>query len=26
MTDPESQQWIADAADQQRINPREWFA
>jgi uncharacterized protein len=26
MTHPESQQWIADAADQQRINPREWFA
>ena len=25
VTDPESQQWIVDAADQQRINPREWF-
>jgi uncharacterized protein len=26
VTDRESQQWIMDAADQQRINPREWFA
>jgi uncharacterized protein (DUF2225 family) len=25
ITDPESQQWIIDAADQQRLNPREWF-
>jgi len=25
LTDPESQQWIVDAADQQRLNPREWF-
>lgn len=25
VTDPESQQWIVDAADQQRLNPREWF-
>ena len=26
VVDRESQQWIIDAADQQRINPREWFA
>jgi uncharacterized protein (DUF2225 family) len=25
VTDPESQRWIIDAADQQRLNPREWF-
>jgi uncharacterized protein (DUF2225 family) len=25
ITDPESQQWIIDAAEQQRVNPREWF-
>jgi uncharacterized protein (DUF2225 family) len=25
VTDPESQQWVVDAADQQRLNPREWF-
>lgn len=25
ITDPESQRWIIDAADQQRLNPREWF-
>jgi hypothetical protein len=25
ITDPESQQWIIDAAEQQRLNPREWF-
>jgi len=23
--DPQSQQWVLDAADQQRLNPREWF-
>lgn len=25
VTDAASQQWIVDAADQQRLNPREWF-
>jgi hypothetical protein len=25
VTDPQSQQWVVDAADQQRLNPREWF-
>jgi hypothetical protein len=25
VTDFESQQWVVDAADQQRLNPREWF-
>ena len=25
VTDGASQQWIVDAADQQRLNPREWF-
>jgi hypothetical protein len=25
VTDLESQQWVVDAADQQRLNPREWF-
>lgn len=25
VVDPESQEWIVDAADQQRLNPREWF-
>jgi uncharacterized protein (DUF2225 family) len=23
--DVESQQWVIDAAEQQRLNPREWF-
>ena len=23
--DPQNQQWVIDAADQQRLNPREWF-
>jgi hypothetical protein len=25
VTDQQSQQWVVDAADQQRLNPREWF-
>ncbi len=25
VTDPQNQQWVVDAADQQRLNPREWF-
>ena len=25
VTDPPGQQWVVDAADQQRLNPREWF-
>jgi hypothetical protein len=25
VTDLESQRWIVDAAEQQRLNPREWF-
>jgi uncharacterized protein (DUF2225 family) len=25
VTDPQGQQWVIDAADQQRLNPREWF-
>ncbi|HWL38619.1 MAG TPA: DUF2225 domain-containing protein [Gemmatimonadaceae bacterium] len=25
VTDAESQRWIVDAADQQRLSPREWF-
>jgi uncharacterized protein (DUF2225 family) len=25
VTDPQTQQWVVDAADQQRLNPREWF-
>ncbi|MEO8578778.1 MAG: DUF2225 domain-containing protein [Gemmatimonadales bacterium] len=25
VTDPQNQQWVIDAADQQRMNPREWF-
>lgn len=25
VTDIQSQQWVVDAADQQRLNPREWF-
>jgi len=25
VTDLQSQQWVLDAADQQRLNPREWF-
>ncbi len=25
VTDAEGQQWVVDAADQQRLNPREWF-
>jgi hypothetical protein len=26
VTDLQSQQWVVDAADQQKMNPREWFA
>jgi hypothetical protein len=26
VTDLQSQQWVVDAADQQKVNPREWFA
>jgi hypothetical protein len=25
VVDPQNQQWVVDAADQQRLNPREWF-
>jgi hypothetical protein len=25
VTDPQNQQWVVDAAEQQRLNPREWF-
>ena len=25
VTDPQNQQWVIDAADQQKLNPREWF-
>ena len=25
ITDPQNQQWVVDAAEQQRLNPREWF-
>jgi hypothetical protein len=25
VTDAQSQQWVIDAADQQKLNPREWF-
>jgi hypothetical protein len=25
VTDPQSQQWVIDAAEQQKVNPREWF-
>jgi hypothetical protein len=25
VTDLQNQQWVIDAADQQRLNPREWF-
>ena len=25
VTDLQNQQWVVDAADQQRLNPREWF-
>ena len=25
ITDPQNQQWVIDAAEQQRLNPREWF-
>jgi len=25
ITDPPNQQWVIDAAEQQRLNPREWF-
>jgi hypothetical protein len=25
ITDTQSQQWVIDAAEQQRANPREWF-
>jgi uncharacterized protein (DUF2225 family) len=25
VTDVQSQQWVIDAADQQKLNPREWF-
>ena len=25
VTDPQSQQWVIDAAEQQKLNPREWF-
>lgn len=25
VTDQQGQQWVVDAADQQRMNPREWF-
>jgi hypothetical protein len=25
VSDLENQQWVVDAADQQRLNPREWF-
>lgn len=25
VTDPQNQQWVLDAADQQKLNPREWF-
>jgi uncharacterized protein (DUF2225 family) len=25
VSDPQNQQWVMDAADQQRLNPREWF-
>jgi hypothetical protein len=25
VTDQQNQQWVIDAADQQRMNPREWF-
>jgi hypothetical protein len=26
IVDPEAQQWIVEAADQQRDSPREWFS
>jgi hypothetical protein len=25
ITDSQNQQWVIDAAEQQRLNPREWF-
>jgi hypothetical protein len=25
ITDLQGQQWVIDAAEQQRLNPREWF-
>jgi hypothetical protein len=25
ITDAQNQQWVVDAAEQQRLNPREWF-
>jgi Uncharacterized protein conserved in bacteria (DUF2225). len=25
VTDQQSQQWVIDAAEQQKLNPREWF-
>jgi hypothetical protein len=25
VVDLQSQQWVIDAAEQQRLNPREWF-
>lgn len=25
ITDPENQRWVVDAAQQQRVSPREWF-
>jgi uncharacterized protein (DUF2225 family) len=25
VTDSQNQQWVIDAAEQQRLNPREWF-
>jgi hypothetical protein len=25
IVDPQNQQWVIDAADQQKLNPREWF-
>jgi uncharacterized protein (DUF2225 family) len=25
ITDPQNQQWVIDAAEQQRLSPREWF-
>ena len=25
VVDPQNQQWVMDAAEQQRLNPREWF-
>jgi hypothetical protein len=25
VTDQQNQQWVVDAAEQQRLNPREWF-